>query len=84
MRMNRSMAFAASMVLGAAMAQAAPMEPSAPESEPGSTKYNPRRRSGSTPVPGGGAKERARRLARMTCNECGEHIGHCECHVTPA
>jgi hypothetical protein len=40
--------------------------------------------SGSKPVSGGGARERARRLAKMTCDECGDHIGHCECHVTPA
>lgn len=27
---------------------------------------------------------RPSRMARRTCKECGEHIGHCECHVTPA
>lgn len=21
---------------------------------------------------------------RMICGKCGDHIGHCECHVTPA
>lgn len=61
MRTNRTMAFAASMALGALMAQAAPMEPGA-EPEPGTAKNRP---SGSKPVPGGGARERERRLARI-------------------
>lgn len=62
MRMNSTMAFAASMVLGAAMAQAAPMEPAAEPAPPGSARNKP---SGSKPVPGGGARERERRLRRM-------------------
>jgi hypothetical protein len=39
-----------------------PMEPGA-EPEPGSARNRP---SGSRPIPGGGARERARRLARLT------------------
>lgn len=81
MRMISSLSVAAAMMaLGAA--SAGPSVPGEPPAAPGSTKYS--RRSGSNPVSGGGAKERARRLARMIWDECGEHIGHCECHVTPA
>lgn len=54
-------ASAAMLMLGATLA-AAPMEPNA-EAEPGSARNKP---SGSEPVSGGGAKERARRLARMS------------------
>lgn len=66
MRSNRTMMFAGVMgLLGTALAASAPMEPGAPEAEPGSTKYNPRRASGSKPVPGGGKRERVKRLSRI-------------------
>jgi hypothetical protein len=66
MRSNRTMMFAGVLgAMSAAMAVAAPMEPAA-EPEPGSAHNRP---SGSKPVPGGGAKERARRLARMPAAE---------------
>lgn len=60
MRSNM-MAMAALAGMGMFALSAAPMEPSA-EPEPGSARN---RSSGSKPVAGGGARERARRLARM-------------------
>ncbi len=65
MRSNRTMMFAGVLgaaSLAAAMAASPEFEPAA-EPEPGSARNKP---SGSTPVPGGGAKERARRLARLS------------------
>ncbi len=59
MRSRGMLSFAG--VIGAAMLAAAPMIPDA-EPEPGSARNRP---SGSKPVSGGGARERARRLARM-------------------
>lgn len=62
MRSSRTMMFAGVFgAVSAAMAVAAPMEPSA-EPEPGSVRNRP---SGSKPVPGGGERERERRLRRM-------------------
>lgn len=49
-------------VLGAAAGAALAAEPGTPEPEPFSARNRP---SGSKPVVGGGARERARRLARM-------------------
>lgn len=63
MRSSRTMMFAG--VIGAtaaALAAAAPMEPDA-QPEPGSAKDRP---GHNTPVPGGGARERARRLRQMS------------------
>ena len=62
--MHRAMMRAgiAAALLGPALAAAAPMEPGN-EPEPGSARNKP---SGSQPVAGGGARERARRLARMS------------------
>lgn len=78
---NTMLGFTAAAVMLSAGLAASPVMERGCEPEPHSARNKP---SGSKPVPGGGAKERARRAARMFCNECGEHIGHCECHVTPA
>lgn len=61
MRMNRSL-FGASVLLGACLAASAPLEPHAGPAQRGSARNKP---SGSKPVSGGGAKERARRAAKL-------------------
>ena len=64
----------AGMALGALTAAAA-LEASPAYNqppEPGSRKNKP---GGNTPVPGGGAKERARRMARMSTQEIPESEG---------
>lgn len=65
--MRRSiLASAALMALaGSGMIAASPS--AEPGQEPRRTRHKP---SGNTPVPGGGTRERARRLARMNKTEC--------------
>lgn len=67
MRMNNFRTFAALAAMSMATMETEPVESFPyPEPPPGSAKNRP---SGSTPVPGGGAKERARRLAKMSKQE---------------
>ena len=61
MRVTRTGMLAAAMMM-AASASMTPMEPNAPEPERGSARHKP---GSNTPVPGGGAKERAKRIAQM-------------------
>lgn len=77
MREIRMIGVSAAMLAlaGAAAFETGPSEPGAH----GSARNKP---SGNKPVAGGGAKERARRLARMTCADCGAHIGNCQCENT--
>lgn len=66
MNMRRSMIGAAAMLAmaGSGMMVASPSVE--PDAGPGEATIRTRRKpSGSTPVPGGGAKERAKRIARM-------------------
>ncbi len=62
MRSSRLAMFSALAVAGAAALAASPSIEPSEEGRPGSARNRP---SGSKPVPGGGAKERARRAARM-------------------
>lgn len=62
MRVSNLRLAAALAMMSAAAVEAQPMLPEG-EPEPGSARNRP---SGNTPVAGGGAKERARRLARMS------------------